>query len=125
MISASDMYGYYVKNFIKKSNQEFEKWRNELHDMLNRKEKVVVWGAGSKGATFLNINLRQNNIRYIVDVNPRKHGMYLSGSGQKIVPPEFLKDYQPDTIIIMNPIYVEEIKQMIRPLNLSSEIRPV
>jgi hypothetical protein len=78
--------------------------------------RTVVWGAGSKGVTFLN-TFRDSGVDYAVDINTRKQGMYVAGTGQRIVPPEFLKDYQPDLITVMNPIYRKEIKQSIGPLD--------
>ena len=51
-----------------------------------------------------------------MDINPRKQGMYVAGTGQQIVPPEFLKYYQPDVVIVMNPIYESEIRQIIEGL---------
>jgi hypothetical protein len=57
-----------------------------------------------------------------VDLNPRKQGMYIAGVGQKIVYPEFLQDYQPEIIIIMNPIYEQEIRQLTDNLGLKPEL---
>jgi len=57
-----------------------------------------------------------------VDINPRKQGMYVAGTGQKIVPPEFLRDYQPDVVIVMNPIYEGEIRQMVADWGLTPEL---
>jgi len=36
------------------------------------------------------------------------------------VPPEFLRDYQPDVIIVMNPIYKSEIRQVAKNLDLTN-----
>jgi hypothetical protein len=79
-------------------------------------ERVVVWGAGSKGVTFLNTFKDQNLIEYAVDINPRKQGMYIPGTGQKIVSPFFLSEYQPSVIIVMNPIYQDEIEKSLDSL---------
>ena len=38
-------------------------------------------------------------IEYIVDINPRKQDMYIPGTGQLIVPPEFPQEYQPDVVL--------------------------
>jgi hypothetical protein len=76
----------------------------------------VVWGGGSKGVTFLNMLKAQHQIEYVVDLNPRKQGKYVAGTGQKIVPPEFLWEYRPDIVIVMNPIYENEIRQMLNEL---------
>jgi len=58
----------------------------------------------------------------MVDINPRKQGMYVAGSGQEIVRPEFLHEYRPDTVIVMNPIYSGEIGEMIGGLGVSAEV---
>ncbi len=63
----------------------------------------------------------QDQIRYVVDINPRKQGMYLAGTGQQVVPPEFLRDDQPDVVIVMNPIYEDEIRQLTEDLGLTPE----
>ena len=114
-----------VNAFGKSFNGKIKEWRHSLREMVRKGEKIVVWGAGSKGATFLNVNSLDSDIRYVVDINPRKQGMFVSGAGQEIVPPEFLRDYHPDMVLIMNPIYGVEIKQVINQLNLSCEIRHV
>lgn len=86
------------------------------------KKKVVVWGAGSKGVTFQNVLDTNAFIEYVVDVNPRKHGMYVAGTGQRIVSPAFLREYSPDAVVIMNPIYRDEIADSLRDLNVDAEI---
>jgi hypothetical protein len=51
--------------------------------------------------------------------------MYLAGSGHKIVPPAFLKEYRPDLVIVMNPIYNDEIRAELDRLDVSAEILSV
>jgi hypothetical protein len=53
----------------------------------------------------------QNEIEYVVDINPHRHGRFIPGTGQQIVAPSFLKDYQPDQVIAMNPVYLREIEE--------------
>ena len=64
----------------------------------------------------------KDEIQYIVDINPQRHGKFISGAGKEIVAPEFLKQYKPDTVIVMNPIYCNEIKKMMADMGLSSRI---
>lgn len=115
----------YVNEFQESFDRKIEEWRRSLSEMLREEQRIVLWGAGSKGATFLNINRLDTDIHYVVDINPRKQGKYVSGAGQEIVPPDFLRDYHPDVVLIMNPVYGEEIRQVINGLNLSCEIRHV
>jgi hypothetical protein len=64
----------------------------------------------------------QGKIKYVVDINPHKHGKHVPGTGQKIVPPEFLRENQPDTVIVMNPIYIEEIQHLLAEMEVSSKV---
>ncbi len=97
-------------------------WTEKLKELSQKGKKAVIWGAGSKGVTFLNLLKDQGAIAYAVDVNPRKQGMYVAGSGQQIVSPDFLKQYQPDVVIVMNPIYESEIQQAITNLGCHAEL---
>ena len=110
-----------VAAFANRYQSRVEQWRSTLAQLAQDERRVVVWGSGSKGITFLNILQTQTQISYVVDINPRKHDMYAAGTGQKIVPPEFLRDYKPDVIIIMNPIYQAEIQQIAQGLDLTPE----
>jgi hypothetical protein len=42
------------------------------------------------------------------------------GTGQRIVEPKFLLDYQPDYIILANPAYENEIRQIISRLQIKT-----
>lgn len=109
----------YIKSFPENYKSKVETCRLELEKIEAKGQSVVVWGAGSKGVTFLN-TFKNSEIEYVVDINPNKQGMYIPGTGQKIVPPEFLKSYKPDIIIIMNPIYKSEIWELTNKLGLTT-----
>ena len=83
-------------------------------------------GSRLKGCNFLNILNTTDKVKYVVDINPRKHGNYIAGTGQEIIPPEFLKSYKPDYIIVMNPIYLDEVREYANnKLGLSVELLTV
>ena len=63
-----------------------------------------------------------DEIAHAVDVNSRRAGTYLAGSGQMIVTPDALKDLKPDYVVLMNPIYHEEISADLRAMNLAPEV---
>jgi threonine dehydrogenase-like Zn-dependent dehydrogenase len=102
--------------------QKVQSWTERLDQMEQAGQKVVVWGAGSKGVMFLNSLPTSERISYVVDINPRKQGMFIAGSGQQIVAPEFLRDYRPDVIVMMNPIYKDEIQQMMQGFGVQAEL---
>ena len=64
-------------------------------------------------------------IEYVVDINPHRQNKYMPGTGQKIVGPEFLADYRPSHIVVMNPIYCKEIQKDLDKLGVKAELLPV
>ena len=110
-----------VERFINNYNQKMSIWKRQLEEIKESGKRAVVWGAGAKGLSFLNMLKVQNEIKFAVDINPRKHGMYIAGTGQKIIPPEFLQKYKPDVVIVMNPIYKQEIHRQVEDLKVACE----
>lgn len=90
-------------------------WQDAVARWAADGERIVVWGAGSKGVSFLDA-LGPTPIAYAVDLNPRKHGRFLPGSGAEVVAPEFLRDYRPDRVILMNAVYREEVAGLLARL---------
>jgi len=105
--------------FAKQYREKVNDWHHILKRLEKTNKRVVIWGAGSKGITFLNTLKIQDQIKYVVDINPRKHSMYVAGTGQQIVPPEFLQNYQPEVVLVMNAIYKSEIQKVIDNLGLT------
>lgn len=114
-----------VENFKINFEQKFSDWQNQLETLKQNSQKAVIWGSGSKGVTFLNMLSTAGTIDYAVDINPRKQGKFIPGSGQKIVAPEFLKELKPEVVYIMNPIYKDEIAGMLNQLYDNYKIETV
>jgi SAM-dependent methyltransferase len=112
-----------IGTFAESYQSKLEAWSSTLQKFESEGRKVIVWGAGAKATMFLNL-LRPAPVEYVVDVNPRKHGKYMIGTGQKIVPPEFLSDYPADEIICMNPNYLGEITARARALGSNANFLP-
>jgi hypothetical protein len=49
----------------------------------------------------------------------------MAGAGQQIVAPEFLKAYEPHVVIVMNPIYCDEIQRDLNRMGVTAELIPV
>ncbi len=111
-----------ARAFGREGREVMARWRDALAALARAGRRTVVWGAGSKGVMFLNLLQPQSDfIEYVVDINPRKQGMFVAGAGQTIVPPEFLRNYRPDVILLMNRNYEKEIREMAAGLGLSPE----
>ena len=112
-----------VQGFQAAAPQKIVEWQQVVRDQVTNGRKTVLWGAGSKSASFLtSCGLTLADIQYVVDINPHKAHTFMAGGGQEIVTPDFLTDYQPDIVIIMNPIYKEEIRQSLQAMNVFPEI---
>ncbi|MCW4003166.1 MAG: class I SAM-dependent methyltransferase [Candidatus Bathyarchaeota archaeon] len=94
--------------------------RNIKH-LLDQGKRIVMWGAGARGVTLLNI-FKDDRIKYVIDINPSKQGKFLPGTAQKIMAPDFLVTYKPDYVFIANSVYKEEIAKLLRDLNVKSEL---
>ncbi len=112
-----------IAGFSDKTKTLFQTWAAELERAKREGRKTVIWGAGSKGVTFLNLLDSGRGVQFAVDLSPSKHGKYIAGTGAEIVPPEFLPEYQPDDIIVMNPVYQDEIRTRIREMGIEASVR--
>jgi SAM-dependent methyltransferase len=113
-----------VHRFELEYHSKFVLWRRRLDRINRQRRRAVIWGCGSKGVTFLNtLHVTHEVIPYAVDLNPRKHGHFIAGTGQAIVPPVFLaSQYPPDEVVVMNRIYRDEIAQTLAGLGLSAAL---
>jgi SAM-dependent methyltransferase len=111
-----------VGTFAAAMRQQMECGRGTLARMAAAGRKTVIWGAGAKGVSFVNMLGITDAIRYMVDINPRKQGKFVAGGGQEVVGPEFLRQYRPDCVILPNPIYRDEVRQTLHELGLAPEL---
>lgn len=114
-----------VKNFKSGYLALQTKWQEKLTTLKGSGSKIVIWGSGSKGVSFINnLNLGDELVA-AVDINPHKWGKYMVGSNHKIISPEELIDIKPDLVVAMNPIYIDEIRKDLQKLGLSPELTAV
>jgi SAM-dependent methyltransferase len=97
-------------------------WIGRLAAARAEERRVVIWGAGSKGVSFLTTLGVEREISYAVDINPHKHDKFMAATGQQVVAPEFLREYRPDLVIVMNPIYLDEIGAQLAAMDLHPEL---
>ncbi|MGB3247377.1 MAG: methyltransferase domain-containing protein [Sulfitobacter sp.] len=109
--------------FATAANGLLDGWRDRLGKLDG---KAVIWGAGSKGITFANaLGDAAAPLAALVDLNPRKHGLYVPGVALPVVAPEALKDVQPDLVLISNALYEGEITTQVRAMGLDPEFAVV
>lgn len=111
-----------VKAFSKKYNEKVNGWKKRLADFAHRGDRTVIWGAGSKGVTFLNTLEIRDEVECVVDINPHKWNRFVPGSGHKVVAPASLKRSKLDNIIVMNPMYLEEVCSIVKSMGVSASV---
>ena len=111
-----------VERFARDVPVEIERWRGLLSGLHKSGKKTAIWGSGSKCVSFLTTIGLRDEIGCIIDINPHRHGKFIPGVGAEVRPPEHLREYVPDTIIVMNPIYRDEIAAMVSAMGIRSDV---
>ena len=111
-----------VTSFSQAANQRLANCRAQLECLVEQGKQVALWGTGARAVIYLNMVNVPGAIGCAVDINPRKHGAFLPGTGQEIVAPEQLIEFAPDTVLIMNPIYKKEIAKSLEELGIVAEL---
>lgn len=113
-----------VLSFADRWTATVSRWQREVADLKRHGATLAVWGAGAKGLNFLNAVDPEGEIT-VVDLNPRKAGHYLPGSGHRIGLPQSLSGTQPQRVLITNPVYRSEIASQLRHLGVDTDVVPV
>lgn len=97
-------------------------WRDLIDDAHRTGRRIAVWSAGSKGSSFLNVLDPRDSVTCVVDVNPTKQGRFMAGTGHPIVAPDHLRTAPVDLVILMNPIYADEVRAMLDDVCADAEL---
>ena len=106
---------------IERQLAETARWRERLHELVER-GSVALWGAGSKGVTFLSLVDTARLIVTVVDANPRKWNRYLPKVGHEIVAPSEVATRSVRSVLVMNPAYEREIRGAVHAGGSAAEV---
>jgi SAM-dependent methyltransferase len=98
-------------------------WLQQLRQSEEQGQTTVIWGGGSKCVAFLTTLMAvdaasADQVAAVVDINPHKSGKFIPGTGHRVISPDQLVDYAPDSVIVMNSVYLEEIRRDLDRLGL-------
>jgi hypothetical protein len=103
-----------AQDFTAAQDEWRQRWKRQLALARNR-GPVAVWGAGAKGVTFVNLlDPETSLIRCLVDINPRKQGMFVPLTGHLIVSWQRAMEAGVRTVVVMNPNYLTEVEEQVR-----------
>ncbi len=112
-VAASDGFAAQLRDLI-------DRWDQRLAELAER-GPLTMWGAGSKGVSFLSLIRDPGLVSAIVDLNPHKHGRFTSVGGSPVVPPESL-DPETAVVLVTNPLYVDEIRADLAGRGVDAEV---
>lgn len=106
-----------AERFSATVRRELDDWRRRIRELPDDHD-VVVWGSGSKGTAFLiAMGEEASRIGRVVDVNPHLHGRFVAGTGHPILAPAQLAERPCDLVVVMNPVYLDEISRQVQELS--------
>lgn len=100
-----------------------DSWNERLAAVAASGGKSVIWGASSKGVSFL--AAAGEHVEAAVDINPNKHGTFIAGTGHPVIAPGDLVEIAPELVVVMNPVYLDEIGSDLSRLGVEAEVSSV
>ena len=102
-------------------HRQIARWQEELIALQKAGRRIIGWGSGGQGITFLNLLQTSDLIAYVVDINPDRHRLFIPGTGQQVVAPEALLKELPNLVLITNATYADEIQHQVSEMGLQCE----
>jgi SAM-dependent methyltransferase len=111
-----------VASFPARVAAKITRWRDDIERRVRSGQRVAIWGSGSKGVSFLNTLGVSELVSYAVDINPHRQGYFMPGGGQRIVAPDELAALGIDYVVVMNGVYLAEVRAMLQERGLAPEL---
>lgn len=83
---------------------------------------VVLWQGAAKTIGVLAATETTSDIDCAVDLSPGRQGRYLPGSALAVRSPSILESLQPRHIVLMNPMYYDEVRAQMDRMNVHGEL---
>jgi hypothetical protein len=117
-VAAAQAFGADVRRMIERCDQR-------LRRLAAESGPVVLWQGAAKTVGFITMLPSTDVIGYAVDASPARHDRYLPGSGLHVRAPESLRETQPATVVLMNPVYVREVRARLDELTPATRLLTV
>jgi SAM-dependent methyltransferase len=111
-----------VRAFAALYREKVERWKGWLDALRRSSRRAVLWGAGARAVALLAALQPGEEIPYLVDINPRRQGLFLPASGHLVREPGALRRDEPGSVLITNPAFEREIREQAAGLGFRGEI---
>lgn len=106
----------YVKNLFNNYIQELQQDVELIKQQLGNKE-FYLFGAHIFSQFYFNLGINQNQVKYILDNDPKKQQRRLYGTSCYVRSPMILKDIENPIVVVRAGPYTDEIKDAILKIN--------
>lgn len=96
-----------------------------LEAMAAQGGPIVLWQGAAKTVGFLASLGRRGLVHSAVDLSPQRQGRFLPGSGLPVHAPAELPRIAPKHVILMNPVYIDEVRAMLEGLGVHASLLTV
>ncbi len=101
-------------------------WAARLERLAEDGRHAAIWGAGSKGVSFAAlVPGADTTVSVAIDLNPRKAGRYMPASAVPVTTPDDPRVMEASLILVMNPIYEDEIRASLRAMGSRATVEVV
>jgi len=97
-------------------------WTTKLEEYRTDGKRVVCWGSGGKGVSFLSSVPNADVIQHVIDINPDRQNQFIPATCQVIAGPDILNQKKPDVVVVTNPLYKHEIMATLAERNIECEL---
>lgn len=108
--------------FARRVSERRESWQARFAHWSSVGRRVVIWGSGSKSLAFVTALGVHDRVLGLVDINPHRQGTWQPGTALPILAPHALPALRPDVVVVMNPLYRDEIAASLAELDLRVEL---
>jgi Methyltransferase domain/C-methyltransferase C-terminal domain len=106
-------------------HRAIERCTERLARLATSGRPLVIWQGASKTVGFLAALADSSAVSCAVDLSPLRQGKFLPGSGLAVRAPEELVQLQPADVVLMNPVYLDEVRARLQALGVACRVHTV
>ena len=96
---------------------KIERLTSKINLIKSEGKNIASWGISGNGCALLNFcNFNASIIEHVIDSDKRKQGLFVPGTGQLVVSPEYLKNSPPDVVLILSQLHKKDIMAQIKEI---------
>lgn len=99
--------------------------RRRLTEFAAANRPLVLWQGASKTVGFLTAIGDADMIDSAIDLSPQRQRKFLPGSGLPVHAPAELQRLSPDHVVLMNPVYLREVRELVESLGVQCVVHSV